>query len=242
MQITQTQRGFGLTGIILAVVMLLAVLTASYLYFNTDDGVFDLDASPEFSETTGNCEHPTAHYSCIFDGIDSILVGSWILESQTITAQGHTIPSKFVGTTLHFDHEGRYTEDYSTETTDTQVVNHPDGSLTSKCKTSGVISGEYDSMRYYDPSDPNNLTQLRALKTSGVVEVSCLDGNGEYVHAGKNTASIPLGKGQQVDTESGTRVVYDYTVTSDGEPIKLILTQKNTVTGVILRSVYRRKI
>ena len=225
------QRGFGLLGGLIAIAILLGLGAVAYWYFDEDDDAFNMDDSPM------GCEYPTGHDSCIVQGVDSVLLGSWKLVSQTLTAQGHTIPFKFTGSILHFS-EGTYTQDYSTSISEETSVVSPDASFTAQCKGEGSISGIFNSFHEYNPSDPHALTELRAKKTSGSIKRLCKNPSGEYVSVGKNIA-IPLGVGPDTHTSAGTYVVYKYTV-EGSSPITLRMTQTNQHTGVVVESVFKR--
>ncbi len=243
--IKDRREGFG--GLLLIAVVVVGLIALAGYWYTSHDSLSDSGSSEsttidlDEAGISGDCNHPTNHNSCIVNGVDSILVGSWILKSQSLEVGGNSIPSKFTGRTLRFKEDGTYIEDYSTETSEAIAVNNPDHPFTAQCKVSGTETGLYDSIQYYNPSDPHSAAELRVYKNpGGDREVFCKDASGEYKKTGTNTTSLPLGSGHVENVDGlGNRVVYKYSV-SDVSPIVLSLTHENMDTGVTLKQVFQR--
>jgi hypothetical protein len=178
-----------------------------------------------------NCEATTSHDSCVYEGVDEALVGTWTLESQSINASVGTITNPSSGRTLTILNDGSYTEDYSTETIPDKTVS----GITSSCDISGVLTGDYEvqSDLDLDQDPPPVVNQLLITPNGGSPTVKCGAG-GTSIKA--NTASSPLGVGPATGTPP--YVVYTYTMNDDWTTLTII--QNNTIANITNTYVFTR--
>ncbi len=127
---------------------------------DTTDADVDLDSMPEYND----CVTTTAHDSCIdSDGNDEALIGTWQLESITISGA----VMSFSGHTLEIDW-GSFNTDYSTEQYTSPTV--PEES----CFFDGSTRGYHYASSEVDTSDPPITTNyLDIAKTEGSVTSTC---------------------------------------------------------------------
>jgi len=185
------------------------------------------------SVATG-CGLPTTHGSCIEEGIDPALVGTWRLDEESIGSSAGTFIHPYSGRLLsfstnleelldgdgnasgHFETIGSFVDEYATEN---------DGGFTvmgvsNGCVVSGAVGGDWSAeteMVSSDPTDPSAplvaVNQLTAISNAvySQPKITCPMG------AGSNKPSTPLG-----ESSPGP---YQYTISGDGT--LLMITQSN---------------
>ncbi|HJN85123.1 MAG TPA: hypothetical protein QF873_02285 [Patescibacteria group bacterium] len=174
-----------------------------------------------------SCDTTTAHDSCISNGVDEALVGSWTLQSQQVFTPAGSITNPASGRTWNVADNGTYTEDYSTETL-------PDGtalSVTSHCDILGLLSGSYEaeSNLNLDVDPPVDVAELHVVPNGGSPEVKC-QADGSTITS--NAATSPLGLGPVEGVPP--YVLYTYTMNDSWD--RVIVTQTNNIVN--LRNVY----
>ncbi len=180
------------------------------------------------------CSLQTTHGSCIEEGIDSALLGTWRLDEQTIASSAGTFIHPYSGRHLsfsinleelldgdgnasgHFETVGSFVDEYATET---------DGGFTvlgvsNGCVVSGATGGDWSAdaeMVSSDPTDPSApfmaVNQLTVISNAvySQPKITCPAG------AGSNKPSTPLG-----ESAPGP---YQYTISGNGA--LLTITQSN---------------
>ncbi len=171
-----------------------------------DDDPIDTDTTETEEVAEVNCIALTTHDTCIIDGIDSALLGSWKLIEQSISSPAGSITNPFAGRTLTFLGTSNYTEDYSTEETDDQTA----AGITSSCEVLGVLGGAWEADAYsdLDLDPPIVINVLHITPDGGSPSVKC-QATGEPVYS--NQASTPLGVGPS----TGDYVEYTYTLNEE---------------------------
>ena len=175
----------------------------------------DPDTSTDDTDTTDTtteevvdvgCIALTTHDTCIIDGIDSALLGSWKLLEQSVSSSAGSITNPFAGRTLTFLGTSNYTEDYSTEETDDVSAE----GITSSCEVLGVLGGSWEADAYadLDIDPPVVVNILHIIPNGGSPSVKC-QATGEPVYS--NQASTPLGVG----FSTGDYVEYTYTLNEE---------------------------
>ncbi|MBT6253633.1 hypothetical protein HOI83_00120 [Candidatus Uhrbacteria bacterium] len=174
-----------------------------------------------------SCDTTTAHDSCISNGVDEALLGSWTLVSQQVSTPAGAITNPSKGRTLTFDNAGGFTENYSTETI-------PDGtalSVVSTCEITGLLSGSYEveSNLNLDVDPPVDVAELHIVSGGGSPTVKC-EAGGSTVKS--NAASTPLGVGPV--SGSPPYVLYTYTMNDAWNQMTIV--QTNNIVN--LQNIY----
>lgn len=159
-----------------------------------------------------DCEYETSYGSCLENGVDSALVGSWQLVSQSLETPAGNITNPFSGRTTTFSDDGSYSENYNTETTDDVTVQ----GITSTCDIVGLLEGDWEAFTE---------GELRVTPDGGSPQVTC-QATGSVVNS--NAATTPLGFGPASAAEP--YVVYSYQFSED--LTELTVVQENQYSGV----------
>jgi len=167
-----------------------------------------------------DCENETSYGSCLEDGVDSALIGSWQLVSQSLETPAGNITNPFAGRTTTFANDRTYTEDYNTETTDDVNVL----GLISTCDVTGLLEGDWEVLEG---------GELRITPDGGSPQVIC-QASGTAISSNASTA--PLGVGPASAAEP--YVVYSYTFNDD--LTELTIVQENQYSGVTAISEFMR--
>jgi hypothetical protein len=196
-----------------------------------------------------SCDTTTSHDSCVTDGADEALIGTWHLVSQTLSTSSGTIVNPFAGRTTVFeigtitliDDAGnesdvidlQYSENYSTEETDDVSV----GGITSSCDVSGLLGGTWsvesniDLDAYDEESDeaPPSINELHIWYDGGSPSVIC-DAGGTSITS--NNATTPLGVG--VTTGDPPYVAYTYSMDESWSNLSIVLDMDSGITSTFL--------
>ncbi|NQV12464.1 hypothetical protein HQ524_03795 [Candidatus Uhrbacteria bacterium] len=176
------------------------------------------------------CDTITGHGSCVSDGVDEALIGSWSLVSQQVFTPAGSITNPASGRTLNIAADGSYTEDYSTETM-------PDGtalSIVSHCDILGLLSGAYEveSNLDLDFDPPVDVAELHVVPNGGSPQVKC---QADGIPITSNASTSPLGVGPV----EGVPPYVLYTYTMDDAWSQVVITQTNTIVN--LKNIYTFK-
>ncbi len=178
-----------------------------------------------------SCDTITDHDSCIQDGVDEALVGTWILESQSLSAQSQSITSPFHGRTLIIGNNGTYADDYSTEVVQDVVA----GGITSSCDVLGSLSGSYvaESNLNLNIDPPPTVNELHIVPNGGSPKVTC---QATGAPSPSNASTLPLGWGPVEGNPP--YVLYTYTMSEDWNTLTIV--QTNTIVNTVITYVFTR--
>lgn len=167
-------------------------------------------------DTVNHCILLTSHESCIENGVDEALIGSWQLKGQSISSPAGSIDNPFAGRTLTFSENKTYSENYSTEKADDQTM----AGITSHCDVLGTLNGDWSADTYsdLDVSPTMVVNSLLITPNGGTPTVKC-QATGESISS--NQASTPLGVG----FSTGGPVEYTYELNINWDI--LTITQEN---------------
>jgi len=157
------------------------------------------------------------------------LLGSWILESQTIISPAGTIVHPFKGRTLTFLNNNTYTEDYSTEIVPDKTVNNPVQTVTTHCDVSGLVTGKYriNSQWNYDLEPPSSENTLEVIPTGGEKpKIECQTNTGGNPY-GSTATTVALGHGP-----GNSDGYVEYTFNLNDSSTQLSIEQTNSGTGI----------
>ena len=182
----------------------------------TDTDDFDLD---QLCADTGSST-TTPHGTRICGGIDSALLGTWKLQSQTVVGSSLRLAE---GRTLTFYSGKSYMEDYNSEKLEKMTVNTPDGSVSEQCKSSGSNTGNYH-VAFKINDDDSVALFLEVDRDANLdpegIKATCAESPGS-TEVTSTVPSNPLGQGMIASAcdgslLSGHCVRYGYTITGDG--------------------------
>ncbi|MBU1178095.1 hypothetical protein KJ903_02645 [Patescibacteria group bacterium] len=215
-----------------ALVLVLALVVFTGASCNEDSSTEDNSTSDEATETTDEdfdfdqlcadtgSSTTTPHGTVVCGGIDSALLGTWKLKSQTVVGSSLRLEE---GRTLTFYSGKSYMEDYSSEKLEKVTVNTSAGAASEQCKASGNNTGSYHVTFKINDDDSVNLflevDRDANLDPEGI-KVTCDEGPAG-TEVTSTVPSNPLGQGKTASScdgnfPSGPCVRYGYTISGEG--------------------------